>query len=220
MKVKIPGFEQPVRPGKIICVAKNYRLHAEEMNEEVPEEPALFLKPPTALIPNRGVVELPPQSAEVHHEIELVVVIGKKGKWIDETEAMNYVAGYAVGLDMTARDIQRQAKAKGMPWAIAKGFDTFAPLGDIISPEEVPDPHNLPIRLTVNKEDRQLGHTSEMIFPISYLIAFASGIWTLEPGDLIYTGTPSGVGPVYHNDVLVGYIGHLPILEVTVELPK
>ncbi len=220
MKIEVPGIKQPIRPGKIICVGKNYAAHAEEMKSEVPREPVLFLKPPTALLPNRGVVELPPQSREVHHEIELVVVINREGKWIDEADAMDFVGGYAVGLDMTARDIQRTAKEKGLPWAVSKGFDTFAPLGEIVPREAVPDPHNLPIRLTVNYEDRQLGRTSEMIFSIPYLIAYASGIFTLEPGDLIYTGTPAGVGPVYHNDVLRGRIGNLPELEVYVELPK
>ncbi|MEM6645260.1 MAG: fumarylacetoacetate hydrolase family protein, partial [Bacteroidota bacterium] len=160
-------------------------------------------------------IVLPPQSADVHHEVELVVLIGTGGAQIAEADALNHVAGYAVGLDMTARDIQTRAKAKGHPWSVAKGFDTFAPLGDFVPAADVSDPQTLDIRVAVNGETRQHGHTSDMIFSVAHLISYASHIFTLEPGDLIYTGTPEGVGPVHAGDTLRAAVSGLPALEVS-----
>lgn len=176
--------------------------HAREMTREVPQEPLVFLKPASAVIRNGEEVQLPPQSKEVHHEVELVAVIGTKGKNIPQEKALNYVAAYAVGLDMTARDLQAQAKKDGHPWSVAKGFDTFAPLGPLQPASCVEDPQDLRIRLSVNGQVRQNVSTGLMVFPVSELIHYCSEIFTLYPGDLLYTGTPSGVGPVEDGDAL------------------
>lgn len=214
--VPLPGLDKPVGVGKILCIGQNYARHAAEMNSEPPAEPMVFFKPSTALTFDRGTVVLPTVSNDVHHEVELVVAIGVGGKDIPEDAALSHVAGYAVGLDMTARDLQLRAKGRGHPWALAKGFDTFAPLGPFVEASRAPDPQDLPIALTVNGELRQGGHTSDMIFPVRRLIAWCSRAFTLEPGDLLFTGTPEGVGPVGAGDVLVARIADWPTLTVTV----
>ena len=215
-EITLPTSQLVVRPGKLLCIGRNYAKHAAEMQSTVPEEPIVFLKPSTALIPHGGTIRLPAVSQNVHHEVELVVVIGKGGKHIPEDEALQYVDGSAVGLDMTARDLQSAAKAKGQPWSVAKGFDTFAPLGGFVPAEEVSDPQALAVELAVNGDVRQAGHTRDMVFPVAHLVAFCSHIFTLEPGDLIYTGTPDGVGPVQDGDVLEASVTGLPRLRVTV----
>ncbi len=217
MEIILPDTGLRLVPRKLICVGKNYAQHAAEMNSEVPEEPILFLKPPTALIGPGGTVLLPPQSREVHHEVELVVVIGREGKHISENEALDYVAGYALGLDMTARDLQQKAKAAGHPWTVAKGFDTFAPLGPIVPAMSVPDPQQVRFRLKVNGAVRQDGTTADMVFSVARLIAYCSEIFTLQPGDLLFTGTPEGVGPVREGDVLEAESDILPGFQVSVQ---
>jgi 2-keto-4-pentenoate hydratase/2-oxohepta-3-ene-1,7-dioic acid hydratase in catechol pathway len=162
----------------------------------------VFLKPATAVVRSGEAVRLPPQSRDVHHEIELVAVIGNEGRKIPKEEALDHVAAYAVGLDMTARDLQAEAKEKRHPWSVAKGFDTFAPLGPLTSAGDVDDPKDLTLRLEVNGETRQEASTRHMIFPMAELVHYCSQIFTLEPGDLLYTGTPSGVGPVEEGDEL------------------
>lgn len=204
------------RPGKLLCIGRNYARHAAELGNPVPTVPMVFLKPASSLIGTDEDIVLHPMTNNVHHEVELVCVMGKKGKDIEIGEALDYVAGYAVGLDMTARDIQSAAKAKGDPWSVAKGFDTFAPLGAFISSEQVPDPQNLAISLSINSEVRQRGHTSDMIFPVRSLIAWCSHIFTLMPGDLIFTGTPPGVGSVSEGDKLLAQIQGFPDLRVGV----
>ncbi len=159
---------------------------------------------------------LPSQSEDVHHELELVVVIGDGGRHILEAEVMNHVAGFALGLDLTARDIQARSKANKGPWSIAKGFDTFAPLGPITPASEIVDPQSLTIQLNVNGEVRQKGTTDHMIFPVAKLISFLSSVFTLETGDLIYTGTPEGVGPIHEGDMLEATGTGLQPLRVTV----
>ena len=216
MNITLPGSGRVLRPGKLLCIGKNYARHAAEMKSAVPEEPVVFLKPATALIGHGGVVVLPAMSREVHHEVELVVVVGRGGSNISEKDALDHVGAYAVGLDMTARDLQLKAKQKGHPWSVAKGFDTFAPLGELAPAEAVPDPQALDLRLTVNGEVRQAAPTSDMVFPVATLIAYCSRIFTLEPGDLLYTGTPEGVGPVEDGDVLEATATRLPSLRVTV----
>ena len=216
MEITLPTSELSVTPGKILCIGKNYAKHAAEMGGDVPEEPMVFLKPATALIGHGGRIVLPPQSEDVHHEVELVVAIGRGGKNIREEDALDYVDSYAVGLDMTARDLQAKAKAKGHPWTVAKGFDTFAPLGTLVPAREVRDPQALSIRLTVNGEVRQAGSTRDMIFSVAHLIHYCSTIFTLLPGDLLFTGTPEGVGPVHEGDVLEATLGDLPPLRVRV----
>ena len=216
MTLTLPGSGQVLRPGKLLCIGKNYARHAAEMKSAVPTEPLVFIKPATALVGDGGMVVLPSMSREVHHEVELVAVIGRGGRNIPEAEALSHVVAYAVGLDMTARDLQSKAKQKGHPWSVAKGFDTFAPLGALASAEAVPDPQALDLRLTINGDVRQASHTSNMVFSVATLIAHCSRIFTLESGDLLYTGTPEGVGPVEDGDVLEAMATGLPPLRVTV----
>jgi 2-keto-4-pentenoate hydratase/2-oxohepta-3-ene-1,7-dioic acid hydratase in catechol pathway len=202
MKITVPNSRQSLPVGKLLCIGRNYAEHADEMESDVPDEPMVFLKPASAIIRSGGKVRLPPQSQDVHHEVELVVVIGTGGRDIAEADALDHVAAYAVGLDVTARDLQAEAKEKRHPWSVAKGFDTFAPLGPLTSAEHVDDPQDLTLRLQVNGETRQEASTRHMIFPVAELIHYCSQIFTLEPGDLLYTGTPSGVGPIEAGDEL------------------
>lgn len=212
-----------VRPGKILCIGRNYAAHVREMGDvaDLPTEPVVFLKPSTALVSDGGAIVLPRQSEDVHHEVEIVMVVGRGGKDIAEADAMPHVAAFALGLDMTARDVQKRAKDARGPWSIAKGFDTFAPLGPLTPASEVTDPADLTIRLAVNGETRQEGHTSHLLFPFPFLVSYLSRVFTLEPGDLIYTGTPEGVGPIRAGDRLEataeGAGGRLKPLAVRVE---
>ncbi len=210
------GSSQVFRPGKLLCIGRNYAKHAAELGNSVPTTPMVFLKPSSALTPSGGTVVIPDQSSDVHHEVELVCLIGRRGRDISRNDALSHVAGYAVGLDMTARDVQQKAKEKGHPWSVAKGFDTFAPLGEFRSADSVSDPQALNISLKVNNEVRQQGHTSDMIFPIDELIVYCSSIFTLLPGDLIYTGTPEGVSAVKTGDILEAEVEGLAPLHVSV----
>ena len=186
----------PVLPSKIICVGRNYVAHAKEHQAEVPEIPLLFLKPPTSVIGPEEAIVLPPQSQQVEHEAELVVVIGKRGRWISPEDAMNYVLGYTIGNDVTARDLQR----RDGQWTRSKGFDTFCPIGPWIETEF--DPADGVITCHVNGEMRQMSSTRDMVFSVRQLIAFASSVMTLEPGDIMMTGTPAGVAPLHPGDVV------------------
>lgn len=181
-------FIAPVAPGKIICVGRNYAEHAKEHQVEVPEVPLLFLKPPSSVIGPGEEIVLPPQSKQVEHEAELAVVIGKKARWVAVADAMNYVFGYTVANDVTARDLQR----KDGQWTRGKGFDTFCPLGPWIETEL--DVADALINCRVNQEMRQMSSTREMVFSIAQLISYASSVMTLFPGDVLLTGTPAGVG--------------------------
>jgi len=203
------------RPSKIVCIGRNYVAHIRELQNEVPDSPVVFLKPPSSIISSGGQIVIPPASNDVHHEVELVVEIGVQCRNVPVEDAMSVVRAYAVGLDLTARDLQSTAKKKGLPWTVAKGFDTFAPLGPL-APAAGIDPGNLDIRLEINGTLRQEGNTSLMIFPLPALIAYVSSVFTLMPGDLLYTGTPEGVGPIARGDRLVGAITGLPRLEVSV----
>jgi len=186
------------------------------MKSALPTEPMLFLKPASSLIATGQRIVLPPQSSDVHHEVELVAIMGTRARRVERARALDHVAGLAVGLDMTARDIQQRAKDQGHPWSVAKGFDTFAPLGPIVPFDSVPQPLEMDVVLEVNGSVRQQGHTSDMIFRLDELVSYISHIFTLEPGDLIYTGTPEGVRSVQDGDRLVARAGTLPPLEVTV----
>ena len=203
-----------MNPSKILCIGRNYTRHAVEMSSVIPTVPLVFLKPPSALINPGDEIVLPGVSSDVHHEVELVVRIARQGKSIPREQAMSFVEGYAVGLDLTARDIQAEAKKKGYPWSVAKGFDTFAPLGAFSPVSDIKNPHALDISLSINGNVRQSGNTRDMIFDIPFLIEYLSGIFTLMPGDLIYTGTPEGVGPVEDGDELEAKISCLPVLNV------
>jgi 2-keto-4-pentenoate hydratase/2-oxohepta-3-ene-1,7-dioic acid hydratase in catechol pathway len=217
MEILHPDTQKPLQPAKIVCIGKNYAKHAAEMDSDVPEEPMIFLKPSSSLVDENGSIVIPAMSADVHHEVELVVLVGKKGRHIPEQEAMSYIAGYAVGLDMTARDLQAKAKKAGAPWSVAKGFDTFAAVGSFAGVDAVEDVHNVDIRLTINGTTRQDGNTRDMVFKLPTLIAYASRIFTLEPGDLLFTGTPEGVGPVLEGDTLTASIAGLPTLTIGVK---
>lgn len=185
-------------PTKIVCVGLNYQHHADEMNKKVPEEPLIFLKPPSALNRHGGGIELPSQSELVHHEGELVVVIGERARKVSVEDAPRYIRGYTCGNDVTARDIQRRESR----YTRSKGFDTFAPVGPVLVPagEFVPAEHHITTR--VNGEVRQHSSLDDFIFSIPACISFISHIMTLEPGDLIFTGTPSGVGPLEDGDTV------------------
>lgn len=186
----------PVIPSKIICVGRNYVAHAKEHNAEVPEVPLLFLKPPSSIINPNDKIILPPQSRQVEHEAELAVVIGKRGRWIALEETNEYILGYTIANDVTARDLQR---SDGQ-WTRAKGFDTFCPFGPWIQTDF--DPADALITCHVNGEMRQMASTRDMVFSVRQLIAYASSVMTLEPGDLLLTGTPAGVSPLKSGDVV------------------
>jgi 2-keto-4-pentenoate hydratase/2-oxohepta-3-ene-1,7-dioic acid hydratase in catechol pathway len=180
-------------PAKIICIGLNYRDHAAESGAAIPAEPILFSKYATALTGHDSPIVLPPVSREVDYEAELVIVVGKKGKNIQPEQAMEYVAGYTIGHDVSARDWQ--LKKEGKQWMAGKTFDTFAPTGPVlVTRDEVADPHNLAIRLRLNGQVMQNSSTKQLIFGVGALLAYLSQVFTLEPGDLIFTGTPPGVG--------------------------
>ncbi|MFX0051401.1 MAG: fumarylacetoacetate hydrolase family protein [Candidatus Hodarchaeota archaeon] len=216
----LPPFELPIKSSKIICLAKNYAAHAKEMGVEpkdLPVNPSLFLKPASALIgPNENII-IPPQTQQVHHEVELAVIIGKKGKNIPLEESMSYIFGYSILLDITARDIQSIAKRDGRPWFEAKGFDTFSPIGPlIVTTDEITNPQNLDLELKLNGVTKQRGNTKDMIFKIDQIINYCSSIVTLEPGDIIATGTPDGVGPFKKGDRIEATIESIGTLKLGV----
>jgi len=181
---------------KIVAIGRNYAAHAKELGNEVPAAPFFFLKPTTSYIREGQPIQIPASIGEVHHEVELGVVIGKTGKNISADSALDYIAGYTLALDLTARDLQSAAKAKGLPWTAAKGYDTFCPIGNFLTKEQIPDPSNVELWLQIDGVIKQKGSTNLMIHNIPQLIHHVSRVMTLEPGDLILTGTPAGVGPL------------------------
>jgi len=190
--------------GKIVAVGRNYADHAREMGHAArDEEPLLFLKPPSALVPGGGEVELPSFSANVHHEVELVVRIARDGRRWRATEAAGAIDAIAVGLDLTARDLQERAKKRGDPWAVAKGFDSSAPLSALVALDRASRLRALALTLAVNGVVRQRGRTADLVTPVVELVAFVSTRFRLEAGDLLFTGTPAGVGPLVKGDVAV-----------------
>ena len=197
----------PLTPGKIICVGRNYVEHAKELGNEVPKVPLIFLKPPSSVIADGDAIILPPQSNQVEHEAELVAVIGKRGRNVTAESARDYILGYTIGNDVTARDLQ---KTDGQ-WTRAKGFDTFCPFGPWIDTDF--DPSDALITCRVNGQMRQLSSTRDMVFAIGVLIAYASSVMTLEPGDLLFTGTPSGVSQLKAGDIVEVEIDGLGVLK-------
>lgn len=190
---------------KIIGILKNYELHAKEMKGEVPKVPLYFLKPTSSFVYNENgdkYIEIPSGMKEIHHEVELGVIISKSGRDIPKEKALEYVAGYCLMLDMTSRTLQQEAKEKGLPWAQAKGYDTFAPVSEFIPKEKVSDPQNLELWLKVNGQLRQKANTKDMVYKVDRLIEEMSNIMTFEEGDFISTGTPEGVGPVKDGDII------------------
>lgn len=202
----------PVQPSKIISVGRNYVDHARETGSEVPEIPLLFLKPPSSVIGPNAAILLPPQSQQVDHEVELAVVIGKTGRWIPPEDALNYVHGYTIGMDITARDLQR----RDGQWTRGKSFDTFCPLGPWVETEF--DPLDALITCHVNGEMRQMASTRDMVFSVRQLIAFISSIMTLVPGDVIMTGTPAGIASLEAGDVITATIEGIGTLRNPVQL--
>jgi len=191
---------------KIICIGRNYVAHARELNNEVPETPVFFMKPDSALVLDNRPFFYPEFSNDVHHELEVVIRINRLGRSIEERYAHRYFNEVALGVDFTARDLQAVQKKKGLPWEIAKGFDYSAPISRFLPLENFEDIHNLSFRLDINGKTVQDGSTSLMIFSFEKIIAYVSRFMTLKTGDLIYTGTPAGVGPVAINDRLEAYL--------------
>ncbi|MBD3223652.1 MAG: fumarylacetoacetate hydrolase family protein [Caldithrix sp.] len=200
---------QEMTPTKIIGVGRNYAEHIKEMQSETTSKPVLFIKPPTSITDINQPIKIPQNAGSVHHEVELAVCIGKTVANATLDLADQYIAGYGLALDLTLRDIQKEAKHNGLPWAVAKGFDNACPISDIIPVSKAPDVNNCHIRLSVNGSLRQEGHTSQMIFKIPALIHYISQFFTLLPGDLILTGTPSGVGPLHSGDLIDASIENL-----------
>lgn len=186
----------PTIPSKIVCLGRNYEEHAKEHGAEVPQIPLIFLKPPSVLIGQGENIVLPPQSNQVEHEAELAIVIGKSGRWIGTDNATDHIFGYTIANDVTARDLQRSDPQ----WTRSKGFDTFCPLGPWIETEM--DPYDILITCRVNDNIRQMASTRDMVFSIPQIIAFISSVMLLEPGDVILTGTPAGVGVLEAGDVV------------------
>ena len=213
----IPGLPH-LQFSNIFCIGRNYVEHAEELNNEVPSQPLVFLKPTSSIILDGEKIQIPAQSENVHHEVELAVAISKAGNNIPKENALEHVGGYGIGIDITARDIQQKAKEKGHPWTVAKGFDTFAPLSTFVKKDQVNDPQNLNLQISVNGTVRQSDSTKLMIYPVADLIHYLSTIFTLQPGDIILTGTPKGVSPITKGDTIEASLSNgLATISITVE---
>jgi acylpyruvate hydrolase len=193
---------------KIICIGRNYINHAKELNNPVPDAPVFFIKPETAILKKNQNFFYPDFTKDLHHEVELLVKVSKVGKHIQEKFAHKYYDEISLGIDFTARDLQQQQKKKGLPWEIAKAFDHSAPIGDFIPRAELENPKDIQIMLKKNDKVVQSGSTSDMIFSIEKIIAYVSKFITLKIGDLIFTGTPEGVGPVKIGDRLTGFLNN------------
>lgn len=185
---------------KIICIGRNYAEHAKELNNQIPENPIFFMKPDTAIVRNNNNVYYPEHSKDVHYEAEIVLKINKKGKYIDEKFANKYYQELTIGIDFTARDVQLECKKKGLPWEIAKAFDQSAPVGKFINKNSISSLPNINFSLSINGDEVQKGNTNDMIFTFDKIIAYVSKFITLKEGDLIFTGTPAGVGPITIDD--------------------
>ena len=202
---------------KVICIGRNYAEHAKELNNPVPSAPVFFMKPDTAVLKDGADFYLPDFSNDVHHELEIVLKISKAGKHISEEFASNYFEEIGLGIDFTARDLQEICKSKGLPWEMAKAFDGSAPIGKFLPKKTWSDFNALHFHLTVNGETRQRGNTADLLFRFDQIIAYVSRFVTLKTGDLIYTGTPAGVGPVKIGDHLQGYLGDACLIEFSVK---
>ncbi|MET3732055.1 fumarylacetoacetate hydrolase family protein [Moheibacter stercoris] len=201
---------------KIICIARNYADHAKELNNEIPENPVFFIKSDTAILPKNRDFYLPEFSQDVHYEVEVILKISKAGKYIQPEYASNYFEEISLGIDFTARDLQAQLKSKGHPWEIAKSFDGSAVIGDFVSKNEF-DLNNLEFELHRNDDTVQKGNTKDMIHSFHNIISVASQYFTLKTGDIIMTGTPSGVGKVNEEDQLVGFLEGRKVFDINVK---
>ena len=202
---------------KIICIGRNYIDHAKELNNPVPTEPVFFIKPDTALLPKRNPFIYPEFTKDLHHEVEIVLKINKIGKHIEERFAHKYYNEIGIGVDFTARDVQQKCKEKGLPWEKAKAFDFSAPTGDFLPVSAFKDVENINFSLKINDEVKQIGNTKDMLFNFNQIIAYVSKFVTLKIGDYIYTGTPSGVGPVKINDKISCFIEDKKLLAFNVK---
>jgi 2-keto-4-pentenoate hydratase/2-oxohepta-3-ene-1,7-dioic acid hydratase in catechol pathway len=198
---------------KIIAIGRNYAEHAKELNNPVPTVPVIFMKPDTAILKDNKPFYHPEFSSDIHHEIELVLKISKEGKHIAEKFAGNYFEEIGLGIDFTARDIQQKHKEKGLPWELAKAFDHSAPISKFIPKSNFKDLNQLNIRLDLNGKTVQNGNTRDLLFSYEYIISFVSKYFTLKKGDLIFTGTPQGVGKVNIGDNLAGYLEDEKLLD-------
>ena len=201
---------------KIICIGRNYAEHAKELGNEIPENPVIFMKPDTAILKKGSDFYTPEFSDDVHYELEIVLKISKGGKYIQEEKASNYFEEVGLGIDFTARDLQSQLKAKGLPWELAKGFDGSAVVSEFYKNSSF-DLKNLNFSLLKNKDKVQDGNTSMMIFSPEKIIAFVSQYFTLKTGDLIFTGTPKGVGKVAENDILQAFLENEKVLDLRIQ---
>lgn len=189
--------------GKLVCVGRNYAEHAKELNNPVPSEPLLFIKPASAAVPLQGGFAIPQERGAVHYETEIAVLIGKPlSRKPSDEEILDALSGFGVALDLTLRDVQNRLKEKGHPWEIAKAFDGACPLSPFVPADAVADLADIGVRLTLNGEVRQDGNSRDMLTPILELIRYISGHFSLQPGDVVLTGTPAGVGPLAHGDQL------------------
>ena len=203
---------------KIICIGRNYAEHAKELNNAVPDKPVIFMKPSTAMVINDKPFYFPDYTQNLHHEGEIVLRISRNGRSVAEKFAADYFEEVTIGIDFTARDLQEQLKAKGQPWEIAKAFDNSAPVGKFIPKAQAFGPDgNILFSLHKNGQPVQNGNTGDLIFGFDYIISYVSKFFTLHKGDLIFTGTPAGVGPVAIGDVLEGYIGDQKLLHTAVK---
>ncbi len=216
-QVKISQTDDSYPVGKIVCLGRNYLDHIRELGNKVPDRAVLFCKPATSIIPEGGEVIIPDYSQNCHHELELALLIGKPGKNISEADALSHVAGYGVAIDLTLRDVQDEVKGKGLPWEIAKGFDTSCPLSDFVAADQVSNPNDLQLTMKVNGEIRQQGTTAQMMRSIEEIIYEISKYFSLEAGDIILTGTPAGVSKIVSGDQLVGEIEQVGTLQVSVK---
>ena len=201
---------------KIICIGRNYAEHAKELGNEIPENPVIFMKPDTAILKKGSDFYIPEFSDDVHYELEVVLKISKGGKYIQEDKASNYFDEIGLGIDFTARDLQSKLKEKGLPWELAKGFDSSAVVSEFYKKSDF-DMRNLSFSLMKNKEKVQDGNTSMMIFSPEKIIAFVSQYFTLKTGDLIFTGTPQGVGKVAENDILQAFLEDEKVLDLRIQ---
>ena len=202
---------------RIFAIGRNYAEHIKELNNERPDEPVIFTKPDTALLRNNAPFYYPDFSKDIHFEVELVLRVSKEGKNIEEKFARKYYDSIGIGVDFTARDLQQKAKEKGLPWAIAKGFNGSAPVSDrFIAVQDFADLKNINFSLSIDGDVRQQGNTGFMIFSFDYIVSYLSIFFTLRTGDLIFTGTPKGVGPVRVGNVLSAYVENEKLLEFEV----
>ncbi len=202
---------------KIICIGRNYTEHAKELNNPVPTTPIFFMKPDTSLVRNNNPFYYPEHSNDVHYEAEIVLKISRKGRHISEKFANSYYQDITIGIDFTARDVQSECKKKGLPWEIAKGFDQSAPIGTFINKDTLDIQNGINFSLSINNEEKQVGNTSNMIFTFDQIIAYVSKIITLKEGDLIFTGTPAGVGAIAINDHFKAYVQGEKLLDFVIK---